>query len=547
MRADDLRGLELLGQDPTHGFPLFGTTRLVIMGMVPMARLHKDMVHRMGEDGAAKMCLRYGYEAGLGIATNLAGLYQWDDDLEWLKAGSIMRHVAGLASEELTRLEFDKAGRHLLIKGQWLLSMEAEVWRQEYGESTRPICNILAGMASGYASAVWGSEVLVRETSCAAQGHDYCTFEARPVEEWGLEPQTVRNYLSLDTVEEEVLRLKRALDKAQAQAQRQSAEIQLLRLRQAYNPGEDGVIFRSEIMARVLELGRKVAPSATTVLIHGETGSGKEVLARYLHQHSGRNDHPFLAINCAALPPNLLESELFGHVKGAFTGADRNKKGLFVEAGQGTLFLDEVGELPLELQAKLLRALQEREVRPVGGSKDQSVKARIIAASNRELKEMVSRGEFREDLYFRLAVIPMEIPPLRQRRQDILPLARHFLARYGPENVGFAPEAVRFLQGHSWPGNVRELENAIEYAVVLAANERITPAHLPQSVLAGPEDPMAALAADLPSQEELVRRYTELVLKHTAGNKAEAARVLGIGPNTLWRRLKTMGSEEDPK
>lgn len=547
MRADDLRGLELLGQDPKHGFPLFGTTRLVIMGMVPMARLHKDMVHRMGEDGAAKMCLRYGYEAGLGIATNLAGLYQWDDDLEWLKAGSIMRHVAGLASEELTRLEFDKAGRHLLIKGQWLLSMEAEVWRQEYGESTRPICNILAGMASGYASAVWGSEVLVRETSCAAQGHDYCTFEARPVEEWGLEPQTVRNYLSLDTVEEEVLRLKRALDKAQAQAQRQSAEIQLLRLRQAYNPGEDGVIFRSEIMARVLELGRKVAPSATTVLIHGETGSGKEVLARYLHQHSGRNDHPFLAINCAALPPNLLESELFGHVKGAFTGADRNKKGLFVEAGQGTLFLDEVGELPLELQAKLLRALQEREVRPVGGSKDQSVKARIIAASNRELKEMVSRGEFREDLYFRLAVIPMEIPPLRQRRQDILPLARHFLARYGPGNVGFAPEAVRFLQSHSWPGNVRELENAIEYAVVLAANERITPAHLPQSVLAGPDDPMAALAADLPSQEELVRRYTELVLKHTTGNKAEAARVLGIGPNTLWRRLKTMGSEENPK
>lgn len=545
MRADDLRGLEMLGQDPKHGFPLFGTARLIIMGMVPLARLHKDMVHRLGEEGAAKMCLRYGYEAGLAIATNLAALYQWDSELEWLKAGSAMRQVAGLAKEELTLLEFDRANQHLLIKGKWLLSMEVEVWRQEYGEAERPVCDILAGMASGYASAVWGSEVLVREITCEAQGHDCCTFEARPVEDWGMEPQAMRDYLSLDTVEEEVQRLKDALEKAQDKARQQSAEIELLRLRQANKPEEDGVIFRSEAMARVLELARKVAPSRTTVLIHGETGSGKEVLARYLHEHSGRQQHPFLAINCAALPPNLLESELFGHVKGAFTGADRNKKGLFVEAGEGTLFLDEVGELPLELQAKLLRALQEREVRPVGGSKDQAVQARIIAASNRDLKEMVSRGEFREDLYFRLAVIPMQIPPLRQRRQDILPLARHFLARYGQGNVGFSPEAVRRMQSHSWPGNVRELENAIEYAVVLTGNELITPQHLPQSVVAEPADPLAALAADLPTQDELVRRYTDLVLKHSAGNKTKAARILGIGANTLWRRLKARSQEEE--
>jgi two-component system response regulator HydG len=326
MRADDLRALEMLERDPDHGFPLFGSTRLIIMGMMSMARLHKDMVHRMGAEGAAKMCLRYGYESGLGMATSIASMYQWDDDLEWLKAGSLLRHVTGMAQEELTVLEFDKAKGHLLLKGRWLHSMEAETWLQEYGVSTHPVCNILAGKASGYASAVWGSEVLVRETACAAQGHEHCTFEGRPVEEWGLDPQTLRNYLSLDSVEEEVQRLETALKKAQARAQRQSAELQLLRQRQAQNPEDDGLVYRSEAMARVLELARKVAPSATTVLIHGETGSGKEVLARYLHQHSGRERHPFLAINCAALPPNLLESELFGHVRGAFTGPTATKR-----------------------------------------------------------------------------------------------------------------------------------------------------------------------------------------------------------------------------
>jgi len=545
MRAEDLRGLELLGEDPKHGFPLFGNARLMIMGMVPLARLHQDTVRRLGEEGAAKICLRYGYEAGLGMATNLAGLYQWDDDLEWLKAGSALRQGTGLAREELTLLEFDPAANHLLIKGRWLLSIEAEVWRQTFGTASHPICHILTGMTSGYASAVWGSEVLVREISCAAQGHDHCVFEGRLVEEWGMQPQEMRDFLALDTVEEEVRRLKNALAKARSEALAQSAELERLRRRQTVQSESEGVIHRSEAMARVLELARKVAPSSTTVLIHGETGAGKEVLARYLHNHSGRAAYPFLAINCAALPPNLLESELFGHVKGSFTGADRDKKGLFVEAGQGSLFLDEVGELPLELQAKLLRALQEREVRPVGGSRDQPVKARIIAASNRDLKKMARRGQFREDLYFRLAVIPMEIPPLRERRQDILPLARFFLARYCPRSPGFAPEAVRLMQAHAWPGNVRELENAMEYAGVLAGEERIGAEHLPQAVTGGPEDPLTALAADFPSQQELVRRYTEQVLRHTGGNKAQAARILGIGSNTLWRRLRGGGEEDD--
>ena len=301
---------------------------------------------------------------------------------------------------------------------------------------------------------------------------------------------------------------------------------------------DSGLIFRSESMGRVLVLAEKVAPTSATVLILGESGTGKEVLARFIHRHSGREKAPFLAINCAALPPNLLESELFGHQKGAFTGADADKNGLFVEAGQGTLLLDEVGELPPELQAKLLRALQEREVRPVGGVKDIPVKARIIAATNHDLREMVAQNRFREDLYYRLAVFPMLVTPLRQRRQDILLLARHFLSRLIPDHPGFSPQAVRMMETYPWPGNVRELENWVEYAVVLAGNSRIMPDHLPQTGVPDGHQPAANLILNQPTCEELERRYIQLVLDQTGGNKTEAARILGLSISTLWRRLK---------
>jgi transcriptional regulator with PAS, ATPase and Fis domain len=298
-------------------------------------------------------------------------------------------------------------------------------------------------------------------------------------------------------------------------------------------------------MAKALEMAKKVSPTDSTVLIQGESGTGKELIARFIHRNSGRHDHPFLAINCAALPPTLLESELFGHKKGSFTGADQDKKGLFVEAGRGTLFLDEVGELPLELQAKLLRAIQEREVRPVGDVKDVPVNARIIAASNSEIRQLVREGRFREDLYYRLSVFPLHVAPLRVRRQDILLLARHFLNHQSPNHPGFTPEAIRRLERYTWPGNVRELENWVEYAVVLAGNERIRPEHLPQDPMGGEQDPLECLAEDMPPYDELERRYIRLVLDRTQGNKSEAARVLGMSMSTLWRRLKEIGTNGD--
>lgn len=543
MRAADLRGLELITQDPQNKLPLFGSVRLLMLGVASLGRLGQDLLERLGPVTTGALLFRFGYEAGLGMATSLADMYPWENDREWFLAGAVMRGYAGLALEEIDDLHFDRDQGVLSFSGRWRDSFQTMIHPCAPGPVAPGGCSMLAGAASGYASACLGREVLVRELECAAMGAPECRFEGRPVEEWGLAPEELRQQFSLPQVGDEVERLRLALEQTHRELATQREELERLRRRGLVAEPQEGFLFRSQAMARVLELAAKAAPTATTILMTGETGTGKELLARFIHRHSGRGQEPFLAVNCAALPPNLLESELFGHLRGSFTGAERDKKGLFVEAGAGTLFLDEVGELPLELQAKLLRALQEKEVRPVGGVKGLPVRARIVAASNRGLKEMVAQGSFREDLYYRLAVIPIALPPLRQRPEDILPLARHFLQQFLPASPGFSPAAVRLMEGHAWPGNVRELANVVEYAVVLAGPQRIEPEHLPPGLEPASADPLLALAAGLPSQEELLRRYTGYVLEQTGGHKAQAARILGIGPNTLWRRLKAQAPQ----
>lgn len=298
-------------------------------------------------------------------------------------------------------------------------------------------------------------------------------------------------------------------------------------------------------MRRVLELAARVAPTDATVSITGETGTGKERLARFIHERSNRAERPFLAINCAAVPEPLLESELFGHRRGAFTGASADKKGLFEAAHEGTLVLDEIGEIPLTVQVKLLRALQERAVRPLGATRDLAVNVRIIAVTNRDLAEMVREKTFRKDLFYRLRVVPLEVPPLRDRREDILPLARFFIARVCAENscgpCSLSPEALDLLMAYGWPGNVRELENAIERAVVLAEGKpRIEPGDLPPEVRGGSPVPMAT-ADEILTLVEVERRHILATLDRLDGNRRATARALGIGENTLWRKLKSFG------
>jgi transcriptional regulator with PAS, ATPase and Fis domain len=297
-------------------------------------------------------------------------------------------------------------------------------------------------------------------------------------------------------------------------------------------------------MAQVFELVKKAARSEANILVLGESGTGKELIARAVHANSPRAAQAFVPVDCASLPENLLESELFGHEKGAFTGAVRTKPGLMEVAGNGTLFLDEIGDLPLSLQVKLLRALQERQIRRVGENRNRPVSARVIAATNRDLVKEIRAARFREDLYYRLRVVEIEIPPLRQRREDILPLARAFVAdaatRTGRKVSGFTPAAAHQLLRYVWPGNVRELENAIERAVVLTRRGRIDVEDLPAEV--GLAVPDVVAPADVRPLAEVEREYITSVLRAVGGNRSQAARKLGIGEATLYRKIKAFGN-----
>ena len=291
-----------------------------------------------------------------------------------------------------------------------------------------------------------------------------------------------------------------------------------------------------------LRLAEVVAPTDSTVLIQGESGTGKEVISRYLHNLSTRADGPFMSINCGALPENLLESELFGHVKGSFTGAVRDKQGLFAAARGGTFFMDEVSEMPPSLQIKLLRVLQEREVIPVGATESIPVDVRIIAATNRDLEEEVRRGHFRSDLFYRLNVIALELPPLRDRRDDLVLLIDNFLQELSAERSNapkaLSSEALDAVMVYDWPGNVRELQNALEHAVVLSRSDIIDPLSLPERITRRRKEPLVAeRSSPNPSLDIVERAYIMWVLQSEGGNKTRAAEVLGIDPSTLYRKL----------
>jgi two-component system NtrC family response regulator len=299
-------------------------------------------------------------------------------------------------------------------------------------------------------------------------------------------------------------------------------------------------------MAGLLETALKVAESEATVLISGESGTGKELLARLIHRRSARHNGPLVAVNCAAIPDTLIESELFGHVKGAFTGAVANRKGRFQSAQGGTLFLDEIGELKLDMQAKLLRAIQEREVEPVGADKVEKVDVRIVAASNRDLKELASAGQFREDLYYRLSVIPLHIPALRERPEDIETLAVHFLKKLGaPKGVSFSTAALTSMKAYGWPGNIRELQNSVERGFILRSGDEISDEVLglaAASVTGSAETGDGGLSLEIPpeglSLEEVEKTLIIKALEKSGGNRSGAARLLKIPRHVLIYRLE---------
>jgi two-component system response regulator HydG len=532
MRADDLRMSELLSF--RDGVIDFQGRRLVLHSTDAFAQFRKDLFEMVGARQARRILTRYAYFGGQADAAAMRRVFSWTDIRELVKAGPRLHAMEGVARWVTKRLELDEQTGHFLMEVAWHGSGEAEEHVARLGQADHPVCWMLAGYASGFMSYALGRNVYFVEQTCRAQGARVCTALGKDAGAWAGDAGPALAYFSADDIKGKI----RSLTEQLRQAHRDLA-VNARRLERLERPPL--VEARSPAFIRVLELGTRIAPFDSSVLITGESGVGKEVVARLIHDRSLRAKGPFLAINCGALPETLLDSELFGHKAGAFTGAAADHAGLFESAAGGTLFLDEIGDISHATQVKLLRVLQEREIRRVGESRTRPIDVRVLAATNRDLAERMQSGAFREDLYYRLRVVEVAIPPLRERREDILPLARFFVDRFRAKlklpDLTLSAEAIRYLLAYPWPGNVRELENAIEHAAVLSRDGRLTPELFPPGIV----HPVTLSAGQGISLAEIELGHIQEVLRQTAGNRRRAAAILGISTATLWRKLKRRG------
>jgi MoxR-like ATPase len=482
MRVDDLHHGELLELDPEGGVIRFAGQRALLVDATAMGLLRKYLVENFGITAARAVLTQFGFAHGWRMAEAMKSHFKWRNEEEWRRAGTRIHTLEGLFHVE------PGSEDPLARKGAMLLSSyEAEQHLLHFGRSDSAVCWTICGLMSGYSSFVSDAEIYVLEERCLGKGHAVCNLLGRTRGEWGderaeelgfFEPGRLRECLdvSLHRVTETLKAAEQKLRSHRRALTRVASDVQ----------EPEGVVARSPRMKQVVDLACRVAKVDATILITGETGTGKERIARLVHDESPRTAGPFVAINCGAVTETLLESELFGHVRGAFTGAATDRPGLFEAANHGTLLLDEVGEVSPGMQVKLLRVLQEREIRRVGENASRKVDVRVLAATNRDLSHGVAGGTFRQDLYYRLKVVELNMPPLRDRRDDILPLARVLLAetavRMNRKIAGLAPAAADQLLRYEWPGNVRELENAMERAVALARGSRVEPEDLPEEI-----------------------------------------------------------------
>jgi DNA-binding NtrC family response regulator len=543
----DLR--EVLDFRPDQGIIRLHEQRVVILSAAAMGLLRKELIDTLGLETARCLMLRFGYADGYHDAVSLRDRSNWTNPLEGLRAGAVLHRLEGIVRTDITRVQHDATSGRFEEEVVWHDSYVAEQHVHHYGKSDAPVCWSLAGYASGYVSACLGQEIYFRETECLAQGAPNCSVVGKDAESWGDALEALRFDFHGADLGQEVERLREAvhrrlqeLDRREQHVAKRERELNLLRERVARHAAAKHFIAGSAAMQEVLELAARVAPLDTTVLVYGESGTGKEFIVRLIHDQSPRATGPFISINCAALTETLLESELFGHVRGAFTGAVRDKAGLFEVAGNGTLFLDEIGEVAATVQAKLLRALQEREIRRVGAERNVHVNARVVAATNRDLRAAVDAGTFREDLYFRLGAFVITVPPLRERREDIPPLVHDFLgraaARVKKEVRAVSADAMTALMNYSWPGNVRELEHAIERAVIVARGTSVKVRELPPEVSQRTRPRPTDDSLDLQAHE---RAMIARALQRFNGNRRQAADALKISTVTLWRKMKQYG------
>jgi two-component system response regulator HydG len=532
MRAADLDVHELLQFVPEGGLITFAGERVLLLDAVALGLLRKELIGTLGATAARAVLTRFGYAHGWRTAETLRKGFPWDSEEDWRAAGARLHTLQGIVRAEVTRTSLGAAGP--FAEGIWHDSYEAEQHLLHLGQADEPVCWTLTGFATGYMSCVYGKEIIAIEDRCRGKGDAVCRAVVQSKDEWGPELAFQLPFYQKACLDSALTQLTEALKKKERQLHSRRA------LRQVGASVPAGFVGASPAMVRTIDLARRVAQVDSTVLITGESGAGKERIARFIHDESTRTAGPFLAINCAAVPETLLESELFGHARGSFTGASQDRAGLFEAAGGGTLLLDEIGDVPPAMQVKLLRVLQEREVRRVGENRARPINVRVLAATNRDLLADVHAARFRQDLYYRLRVVEIVVPPLRERREDILPLARQLLAsaakRFGKKAPTLSPEAANLLLQYAWPGNVRELENALERAVALAPSDRIGVDDLPAEVGAAP--PIVRDLDDVRTLAEVERDYIAAALRASAGNRAKAAARLGIGAATLYRKLK---------
>jgi two-component system response regulator HydG len=533
VRANDLNLKELLEFDPKGGIVRFAGRRAVILDAVAHGLLRKELIDTFGVNVARGILTRFGYVHGKRMAEAMRSEFHWDNDDEWRKAGLRIYCLQGLVVADN-----DSLGVNLGKGVTWKVSYEAEQHLLHQGRAEYPVCWTLCGLASGYLSSSMEKEIVTIEDRCLGKGDQACHVVARTREEWGEAIDDHLPYFQNRTIDASLKHVAEVLKRTEKKLQERSRHLAGVA---GLEEGPAGIMTRSESMKRVVEQAKRMAGVESTVMISGESGAGKERIARLLHDLSARSGGPFIALNCGAVPESLFESELFGHVRGAFTGAAQDRPGLFESANGGTLFLDEVGDIPGSMQVKLLRAFQQREIRRVGENRSRPIDVRIVTSTNRDLSAEVAARRFRKDLYYRLNVVELSVPPLRERREDILPLARMFLAesalRMKRQVETLSPAAADQLLNYDWPGNVRELENAMERAAALARKSRVELDELPPEIrnAVRTKAPNGALRP----LKEVEKDHILAALDTHGGNRTRAAEALKIGIATLHRKLRS--------
>ena len=547
-KSTDLR--ELVRFSEQDGTIWLGENRMVLMHTSSLGALRKELMGSVGKDHTRRILTRMGYASGVRDAELAKRIRGHQSATDAFFTGPQLHMLEGVVRVTPLQLHMDVDNGQFNGEFLWENSWEQEIHLRDFGQSDEAVCWSQIGYASGYTSAFMGRFILFKEIECVACGHNNCRIVGKPLEEWD-DAEEHANYFQSDSMLSHLLELRTQIDYLRTTITQQTQTPQL--------------VGNSKGFKHAYDLVSRAAETQVSVLLLGETGVGKERFARTLHEMSARKDEAFVAVNCAALPDELIESELFGVERGAFTGAHASRAGKFERAHGGTLFLDEVGELPLPAQAKLLRALQEGEIERLGDERTRKVNVRLVAATNVDLQKEVSAGTFRRDLYYRLNVYPVTIPPLRERTGDIPALVeamvRRFETLHDKRIAGLSDKAMHALKLHTWPGNVRELENVLERGVILAPpNGQIEVEHLfigsfdeharehalsAQGGLEAAQRAQQDLAAAVLDSGMSLDVFEQRLLQHAVvranGNLSAAARLLGMTRPQLNYRIKKQG------